>query len=95
MKNVWTENHCRLPVPGPVKLSSRTSSVRSSSAKMEIEKGLYRTEKKMEEAAEMKAWALKRRYETEAAGEKELAEVFQLVIKVCELEEQLTSDPKI
>ena len=37
----------------------------------------------------MKAWAQKRRQETEAAGEKELAEVFQLVIKICELEEQL------
>ncbi len=43
----------------------------------------------------MKAWALKRRQEVEAAGEKELAEVFQLVIKICELEEQLMADREI
>ncbi len=41
----------------------------------------------------MKARAEKRRQEIEAAGEKELAEVFQLVIKICELEEQLMSNP--
>ncbi len=40
----------------------------------------------------MKAWAQKRKEEVEAAGEKELAEVFQLVIKICELEEQLMAD---
>jgi hypothetical protein len=43
----------------------------------------------------MKAWALKRRQEIEAAGEKELAEVFELVIKICELEEQLMADREI
>jgi hypothetical protein len=43
----------------------------------------------------MKAWAEKRRQETEAMGERELAEVFQLIIKICELEEQLMSDPEI
>ena len=43
----------------------------------------------------MKAWVLKRRQEIEAAGEKELAELFQLVIKICELEEKLLSDPEI
>ncbi len=43
----------------------------------------------------MKAWALKRREELESAGEKELAEVFQLVIKICELEEQLMADQEI
>ncbi len=43
----------------------------------------------------MKAWALKRKVEMEAAGENELAEVFQLVIKICELEEQLMADPEL
>jgi len=43
----------------------------------------------------MKAWAEKRRQEMEAIGEKDLAEVFQLVIKICELEEQLMSNPEI
>ncbi len=43
----------------------------------------------------MKVWALKRREELEAAGEKELAEVFQLVVKICELEEQLVSNSEI
>ncbi len=43
----------------------------------------------------MKAWAEKRRQETEAMGETGLAEVFLLVIKICELEEQLMSNPDI
>jgi hypothetical protein len=43
----------------------------------------------------MKAWAEKRRQELEAIGERELAEMFQLVIRICELEEQLTADPAI
>ena len=43
----------------------------------------------------MKAWAEKRRQELEAMGEKELAVVFQLFIKICELEEQLMSDPEV
>ncbi len=43
----------------------------------------------------MKEWAKKRRQELEAMGEKELAEMFQLVIRICELEEQLLADPAI
>jgi hypothetical protein len=43
----------------------------------------------------MKAWEEKRRQELEAMGEKELAEVFQLIIKICELEEELMSNPEI
>jgi len=43
----------------------------------------------------MKAWAEKRRQEIEAMGEKDLAQVFQLIIKICELEEQLISNPEI
>ncbi len=37
----------------------------------------------------MKEWAEKRRRELEAAGEKELADVFRLVVRICELEEQV------
>jgi hypothetical protein len=37
----------------------------------------------------MKQWAKERRRQMEAAGAKELAEVFTLVIKICELEEEL------
>jgi hypothetical protein len=43
----------------------------------------------------MKEWAKKRRQELEAIGERELAEMFQLVIRLCELEEQLLADPAI
>jgi hypothetical protein len=43
----------------------------------------------------MKAWAQRRKQELESMGEKELAEVFQLVIKICELEEELMSHPDI
>lgn len=43
----------------------------------------------------MKEWAKKRRRELEAMGEKELVEMFQLVIKICELEEQLMADQAI
>ena len=43
----------------------------------------------------MKAWAEKRRQEIEATGEKDLAEVFQLIIKIYELEERLLSNPEI
>jgi hypothetical protein len=37
----------------------------------------------------MKKWAEKRRSEMEAAGEKELADVFRLIVRICELEDQL------
>lgn len=40
----------------------------------------------------MKEWAEKRMKELEAVAEKDLAEVFQLVIKICELEDQLKTD---
>ncbi len=43
----------------------------------------------------MKEWAKKRRQELEAIGEKELAEMFQLVVKICELEEELLADQAI
>jgi hypothetical protein len=43
----------------------------------------------------MKEWAKKRIEELEAMGEQELAEMFQLVVKICELEEQLLADPAI
>ena len=43
----------------------------------------------------MKEWAKKRRQELEVMGERELAEMFQLVIRICELEEQLLADPAI
>jgi hypothetical protein len=43
----------------------------------------------------MKEWAKKRGQELEAMGAKELAEMFQLVVKICELEEQLLADPAI
>ena len=43
----------------------------------------------------MKTWAEKRKRELEAMGETELAEVFRLVVKMCELEEQLRNDPSI
>lgn len=38
----------------------------------------------------MKAWAEKRGRQMEAMGEKELAEMFQLVVRIYELEERLT-----
>ena len=37
----------------------------------------------------MKEWAEKRRMEMEALGERELADVFRLVVRICELEEQI------
>ena len=37
----------------------------------------------------MKEWAERRRRELEAAGEQELADVFRLVVRICELEEQV------
>ncbi|MEW6530695.1 MAG: hypothetical protein AB1473_07655 [Thermodesulfobacteriota bacterium] len=37
----------------------------------------------------MKAWAEKRGRQMEAMGEKELAELFQLVVRIYELEERL------
>lgn len=43
----------------------------------------------------MKEWAEKRRQELDDMGERELAVVFQLVIRICELEDQLTADPEI
>lgn len=43
----------------------------------------------------MKEWAQRRRRELEAMGERELAEMFQLVIKIWELEEQFMADPAI
>ncbi len=43
----------------------------------------------------MKEWAKKRKQELEAMGEKELAEIFQLVVKICELEEKFLPDPAI
>jgi len=43
----------------------------------------------------MRTWAERRRCELEAMGEKELAEVFRLVIKICDLEEQLKNDKDI
>jgi hypothetical protein len=43
----------------------------------------------------MKEWAEKRRQELEAIGEKELAALFQLVIKICEIEQQLTAVPEM
>jgi hypothetical protein len=39
----------------------------------------------------MKEWAEKRMRQQQAMGENELAEVFQLVIKICELEDQIRS----
>ncbi len=36
----------------------------------------------------MKAWAEKRKHEVEALGATELAEMFHLIIRLCELEEQ-------
>jgi hypothetical protein len=41
----------------------------------------------------MKTWAEKRKREMEAIGETGLAEVFALVVKMCELEEHLRNDP--
>jgi hypothetical protein len=41
----------------------------------------------------MKEWAEKRRQELEAIGEKELAAIFQLVINICEIEQQLSAAP--
>jgi hypothetical protein len=40
----------------------------------------------------MKEWAERRMRQLHALGEKELAEVFQIVIKICELEDQIRSD---
>jgi hypothetical protein len=40
----------------------------------------------------MKAWAEKRGRQMEAMGEKELAELFQLVVRIYELEERLTGE---
>jgi hypothetical protein len=36
----------------------------------------------------MKEWAKKRKQELEATGAMELAEVFQLIVTICELEDQ-------
>jgi hypothetical protein len=43
----------------------------------------------------MKEWAEKRRQELEAIGEKELAVLFQLVINICEIEQQLSAAPEV
>lgn len=43
----------------------------------------------------MKEWAKKRKEELEAMGAIELAEVFQLLINMCELEEQYIADQTI
>jgi hypothetical protein len=43
----------------------------------------------------MKEWAEKRMRQLQAMGEMELAEVFQLVIRICELEDQIKSDGEI
>ncbi len=43
----------------------------------------------------MRTWAEKRTRELEAMGETELAEVFRLVIKICDLEEQLKNNRDI
>jgi hypothetical protein len=40
----------------------------------------------------MKEWAEKRMRQLQAVGEKELAEVFQIVIKICELEDEIRFD---
>ncbi len=37
----------------------------------------------------MKRWAEKRREAMAAMGYKELADIFELVVRICELEEQL------
>jgi len=38
----------------------------------------------------MKAWAQKRKREMEVVGENELAVMFDLVVRLCELDEQLS-----
>jgi hypothetical protein len=43
----------------------------------------------------MKEWAEKRMRQLQAMGEMELAEVFQLVIRICELEDHIKSDGEI
>ena len=43
----------------------------------------------------MKEWAKKRKQELEEMGAIELAEVFQLLINMCELEEQYIADQTI
>lgn len=43
----------------------------------------------------MKTWAENRKRGLEDMGETELAEVFRLVVKMCELEEQLRDDTSI
>ncbi len=40
----------------------------------------------------MKEWAENRMRQLQAMGEKQLAEIFQLVIKICELEDKIKSD---
>ncbi len=43
----------------------------------------------------MKEWAKKRKQELEEMGAIELAEVFQLIINLCELEERCIADETI
>jgi hypothetical protein len=43
----------------------------------------------------MKAWAEKRRRELEASGEAELARMFELVVRMCEVDEVLPSSKSV
>ena len=43
----------------------------------------------------MKDWAKKRKQELEEMGAMELAEVFQLLVKICELEERCIAEETI